>query len=85
MTLRIIIRGEIRNLIAEFHFAVWEGLMRLRLGTMKPSCRRTEEEIEEDKKQKRGRAESNMTQEKKEDDGEEAPVSSANLSASLPH
>lgn len=75
MTLRIIpeVGNPRRNLIAEFHFAVLEGLMRLRPAGVKPSRRRTDDEIEEEKRQKEGRAESKMAQEQKEDDGEEAP------------
>ncbi|KAF8428526.1 hypothetical protein EV426DRAFT_584636 [Tirmania nivea] len=60
-----------RNLIAEFHFAVVEGLMRLRPAGMKPSRRRTENEIEEDNRQEEANTESKMTQELKEDDGED--------------
>ncbi|RPB26924.1 hypothetical protein L211DRAFT_835248 [Terfezia boudieri ATCC MYA-4762] len=65
-----------RNMIAEFHFAVMEGLMRLRPAGMKPSRRRTEDEIEENKRQEEGRAECKIAQEWKEDDSEETPDSS---------
>ncbi|KAF8456600.1 hypothetical protein BGX38DRAFT_1162126 [Terfezia claveryi] len=78
MSLRIMpeVGNPRRNLIAEFHFAVLEGLMRLRPAGMKPSRRRTEDEIEENKRQEERRAECKMAQEWKEDDSEETLDSS---------
>ena len=59
-----------RNLVGVFHFAVVEGMMKLRPAGMKPTCRRTGGEVKEGKRQEEGETEGKIAQKQKEDDGE---------------
>ena len=59
-----------RNLVAEFHFAVVEGLMRLRPAGITPTRRQTEKEKEK-KRQREERTGSKMAQEQNEVESKE--------------